>query len=303
MKPAPFAYHRPTTLDDAVALLADVRGGGGASVGAGGGVKVLAGGQSLVPLMSMRLASPEALVDLNQVDGLGHVEVDDVAVRVGALVRHSALERHDEAYTANPLLRRALEHVAHPTIRNRGTTVGSIVHADPAAEMPAVLRLLGGSVDVVSQVRGRRSIDAAELVVGPLESALADDEIAVAASFPHPPPGTGSSWFEIARRHGDYAVVGLGGLVTVDPDRHVTAAAVCLIGVAGTPLLVDLTPVCSGAAYDDLDPAGTRELLDSLLEPEGDIHASAEYRRHLAHVLTGRAVTAAAQDAVSRVAA
>ncbi len=180
--------------------------------------KILAGGQSLIPIMSMRLAAPAALVDLNHVTGLADIDVSDTAVRIGALTRHGDLERNVAAYDANPLLRRAVQHVAHATIRNRGTTVGSLVHADPAAEMPAVLRLLGGSVEVVSTARGRRSIDAEAFFVGPLESALEPDEVAVSACFPHPPAGSGSAWLEIARRHGDYGLVGVGALVVLDSD-------------------------------------------------------------------------------------
>ena len=202
MKPAPFTYHRPATLDEAVETLAATDG------------KVLAGGQSLVPIMSMRLASPAALVDLNHIPGQDKIIVNDAGVSIGCLTRHRALELDPAAYAANPLLRRALQSVAHPTIRNRGTTVGSLVHADPAAEMPAVLSLLGGSVEALSSARGRRTIDAAEFFVGPLESALEPDEIAVRATFPHPPAGSGTAWLELARRHGDYAMVGVGALVT-----------------------------------------------------------------------------------------
>jgi carbon-monoxide dehydrogenase medium subunit len=139
MKPPPFTYHRPADVDEAVALLAGL-------IEAGEHPKVLAGGQSLIPLLSMRLAAPTHLVDINALPGLDSIEVGSGSVTVGALVRHRALERHEGAYAAIPLLRQALSNVAHPTIRNRGTTVGSICHADPASEMPAVLALLGGSV-------------------------------------------------------------------------------------------------------------------------------------------------------------
>lgn len=289
MKPAPFTYHRPSTVAEAVEMLA-----------ASGGGKVLAGGQSLIPLMSMRLAAPTALVDINHVSGLAEIEVGADAVRVGALARHAALESHGSAYDANPLLRRALRQVAHATIRNRGTTLGSIVHADPAGEMPAVLRLIGGSVEAVSTSRGARSIDAADFFVGPLESALADDEIAVSAVFPRPPAAAGSSWLEVARRRGDYALVGVGALVTLDADRRLAAAAVCLISVGGTPVYADVSAAGRGSAYDDVDWADALDLVDGVIDPETDIHATADYRRHLARVLTGRALTEAAADAAAR---
>ncbi len=292
MKPAPFAYHRAASLDDAVEALAATGG------------KVLAGGQSLVPLLSMRLAAPAALVDLNPVPGLDVIEVGDGGVRIGALVRHAALERDEAAYAANPLLRRTLRHVAHATIRNRGTTVGSLVHADPAAEMPAVLALLGGHVEATSRDRGTRRIAAGEFFVGPLESALEPDEIAVSAFFPDPPAGAGTAWVELSRRHGDYAMVGVGAVVQTDPSDAgaVVSASVALISVGLTPVVVELTDAVAGRLsarrWDD-----ALDLVTSAIEPESDIHASAEYRGHLARVLTARALDEAARDSASRVAA
>lgn len=290
MKPAPFEYHRPASIDDAVHLLAATGG------------KVLAGGQSLIPIMSMRLAAPVALIDLNHVPGLAGIDLSDGGVRIGALVRHSDLEHHEGAYAANPLLRRTLKNVAHATIRNRGTTVGSLVHADPAAEMPAVLLLLDGSVEVVSKARGSRTINAADFIVGPLESSLEADEIAVSAHFPDPPAAAGSSWLELARRHGDYAMVGVGAIVVLDSDRRISSAKAALISVDLTPVVVDVTAACAGLLYDELDWGATADLIDSAIEPEPDIHATAEYRRHLARVLSARALSQAATDAAGRVA-
>ncbi|MEP6665032.1 MAG: xanthine dehydrogenase family protein subunit M [Nocardioidaceae bacterium] len=291
MKPAPFDYHRPSSLDEAVDVLAVSEG------------KVLAGGQSLVPIMSMRLAAPSALVDINHIAGLDTIEVGDAGVRIGALTRHSALEHDQAAFAANPLLRRTVSHVAHPTIRNRGTTVGSLVHADPAAEMPAVLSLLGGRVEAMSRDRGTRRIDAKDFFVGPLESALQPDEIAVAAYFPNPNSGTGSAWVELARRHGDYAIVGVGALVEVDSERRVTVASVALISVGLTPVVVDLSEACAQTSYDEQAWDGAIELVSQAIEPEADIHASADYRAHLACVLTRRALIKAAIDAVDQEAA
>src|ERR671915_277208 len=161
MKPAPFAYRRPESLDDVVAALA-----------ADPGAKVLAGGQSLVPLLSMRLAVPSTLVDINGLPELDSIVVTDEGVRVGALARHADVLAHEGVRRVQPLVALALAHVAHATIRNRGTTVGSLVHADAAAEMPVVLSVLGGSVEVVGP-SGRRAIPADELYVGPLETSLA----------------------------------------------------------------------------------------------------------------------------------
>ena len=277
MKPAPFAYLRPATLEEALAALAGEQG-----------AKVLAGGQSLVPLLSMRLAAPSMLVDINALPDLGHVRVAEDGVRVGALARHAEVLASAEARESQPLLAMALSHVAHPTIRNRGTTVGSIVHADAAAEMPMVLRLLEGSVDVAS-VRGRRTIPAAELFAGPLESTLAHDEVAVEAFFPALAPGAGVAFQEIARRHGDYALVGVAALVETD-GGEVTRARVGFVSVSDVPVVVDVT--------DALDDPAATALAD--LDPAEDIHATAAYRAHLVKVLAPRVLAAATDHARSR---
>ena len=277
MKPAPFAYLRPATLEEALAALAGEQG-----------AKVLAGGQSLVPLLSMRLAAPSMLVDINALPDLGHVRVAEDGVRVGALARHAEVLASAEAAQAQPLLAMALSHVAHATIRNRGTTVGSIVHADAAAEMPMVLRLLEGSV-VVASVRGRRTIPAADLFAGPLESTLAHDEIAVEAFFPALAPGGGVAFQEIARRHGDYALVGVAAHVETDGDT-VTRARVGFVSVSDVPVVVDVT--------DALDHPAAKALAE--LDPAEDIHATAAYRAHLVKVLAPRVLAAATDHARSR---
>jgi 2-furoyl-CoA dehydrogenase FAD binding subunit len=281
MKPAPFAYLRPSTLEEALAALAGEQG-----------AKVLAGGQSLVPLLSMRLAAPSMLVDINALPDLGHVRVAEDGVRVGALARHAEVLASAEAAQAQPLLGMALSHVAHPTIRNRGTTVGSIVHADAAAEMPMVLRLLEGSVDVAS-VRGRRTVPAAELFAGPLESTLAHDEIAVEAFFPGLAPGAGVAFQEIARRHGDYALVGVAAHVETDGEA-VTRARVGFVSVSDVPVVVDVTDAVQDPAGD---PAATAL---AELDPAEDIHATAAYRTHLVKVLAPRVLAAATDHARSR---
>ena len=281
MKPAPFAYLRPSTLEEALAALAGEQG-----------AKVLAGGQSLVPLLNMRLAAPSMLVDINALPDLGHVRVAEDGVRVGALARHAEVLASAEAAQAQPLQGMALSHVAHPTIRNRGTTVGSIVHADAAAEMPMVLRLLEGSIDVTS-VRGRRTIPAAELFAGPLESTLAHDEIAVEAFFPGLAPGAGVAFQEITRRHGDYALVGVAAHVETDGEA-VTRARVGFVSVSDVPVVVDVTDAVQ-------DPTGdpARAALAEL-DPAEDIHATAAYRTHLVKVLAPRVLAAATDHARSR---
>jgi CO/xanthine dehydrogenase FAD-binding subunit len=283
VKPAPFDYHRPSSVEEAADLLAQTGG------------KVLAGGQSLVPLMSMRLASPPALVDINGIAGLDRIEVDETAVRVGATVRHRSLELHVGAFAANPLLRQALGQVAHPTIRNRGTTVGSLVHADPAAEMPAVLALLGGEVEVVGAGGRSRTIAADRLFAGPLESSLGADEVAVSATFPHPPAHSGTCWLELSRRRGDYALVGVGAVVTLDAERLVSSARLALVSVAGTPVVLDVTDALGG----DPDWTAAADRVDAAVDPEADIHASADYRHRLARVLSQRALASAYAAATS----
>jgi len=274
VKPAPFRYHRPATPAEAWETLA-------AEEREGAGAKVLAGGQSLVPLLSMRLASPSALVDINAVAGLDAIEVRDDGVYVGALVRHAALLASVDARHVQPLLAAALAHVAHPTIRNRGTSVGSLVHADSAAELPAVLALLGGSLDVGS-VRGTRTVPAEELFVGPLESSLAPDELALGALFPALPVGAGIAFGEIARRHGDYALCGVAALV----DGDTVKAA--YLSVSDVPTVVDLT----GVPDEDLGEVALQRL-----DPLGDIHATAEYRAQLVRVLTAKVVRQAREAA------
>jgi carbon-monoxide dehydrogenase medium subunit len=289
MKPAPFRYYRPRSVEEAVTVLHELQG-------AGGHAKVLAGGQSLLPVMSMRLASPEHIVDINAIDSLDEIVVAPDSVRIGALVRHRALERHAEAAVALPLLRETLRHVAHPTIRNRGTTVGSLCHADPASEMPAVLSLLGGHV-MAASVRGERRVAAADLFVGPLETSLAEDELAVAAVFPTLPAGTGAAMVEVARRHGDYAMCGVVAAVTLDDEGRVGRVRAGYLSAGDSPQPLDLSAPVAGSSPATADWAAVGSLDRELVPTEADIHASAEYRSQLVAVLTERAVRTGAQRA------
>jgi xanthine dehydrogenase iron-sulfur cluster and FAD-binding subunit A len=286
VKPRPFTYHRPATVEEATSMLAELDGES----------KVLAGGQSLIPLMNFRLASPDHLVDVNRVAGLDTIDVGNGAVRVGATVRHTALERDTAAHDANPLLREALNHVAHAVIRNRGTAVGSIVHGDPAAELPAVLALLGGSLTVAAR-RGRdvvtRDIAAADLFVGPLTTAVESDELAVAATFPALGLRTGWALVEVTRRHGDYAIAGVATTVTLDDGGEVVDARAAYLSCASVPVVLDLTEAAG-------DATALAARVSELLSPTGDIHASADYRRHLAAVLTLRAVDLASRRATEK---
>jgi carbon-monoxide dehydrogenase medium subunit len=264
------------------------------------GAKVLAGGQSLVPLLSMRLASPSMLVDINAVPDLDHVHVDPSGVRLGALARHADVLASDDVRRVQPLVSAALAHVAHATIRNRGTTVGSIVHADAAAEMPMVIRLLGGSVDVAS-TSGTRTIPAAELYAGPLESTLRHDEIAVEAFFPALAAGEGIGFQEIARRHGDYALVGVGAVVGVEGDA-VTSARLGYLSVSDVPTVVDVSDALGGVVSASSTTAAAERALHEL-DPADDLHASAAYRAQLVQVLTARVLRTAYDDARARLGA
>ncbi len=305
MKPSPFTYHRPESLDEALAVLAEVGGDG----------KVLAGGQSLLPILSMRLAAPAHLVDVNRLADLAYVRTTPDGVRVGALARHAAVERDEPAHAVQPLLRQALRLVAHPTIRNRGTSVGSLAHADPSGELTAVLALTGGSVTLASSA-GRRDVPAAGFFLGPLESAVSAGELALEASFPAFAPRSGTAFVEVARRHGDYAVCGVAAVVTLDGAGRVASARTSYVSVSPVPVVVDVTAAAPSGRVDELegDPphhvgrhgltdvaswAGAGEAALSHLDPEADIHASVPYRSHLARVLTARALAQASSVALA----
>ncbi|MCW2699243.1 MAG: coxM3 [Blastococcus sp.] len=293
MKPAPFRYADPDTLDEALAVLS----------AEGEGAKVLAGGQSLLPLLSMRLAAPTTLVDINRVPGLDTVEVTGDGVTVGALVRHNQLlGGHRDAMAAarvQPLLARATANVAHPAIRNRGTTVGSIAHADPSGEMTAVLALTGGSVTVASPA-GVQTVEWRDFFVGPLETSVHGAEVVTSAFFPALPPRSGTAFAEVARRKGDYAVCGAGVVVTLDQDRRVERIRASYLSVGLTPEVHDLTDAVVGKPVDSADWAAAGALARTLVDPDADIHASADYRRLLVAVLTERTLASAAAEAAAR---
>lgn len=278
MKPPPFHYLAPTTVDEVLQVLAD----------AGPNAKVMAGGQSLIPLLNMRLARPSTVVDINRVEGLADITVTDEAVVVGATARHAEVLAHPGVTSALPLLGQAVRHVAHQVIRNRGTSVGSIVHADPAAELPAVLALVGGSVQLVGP-SGPRSVAAADFFLAPMESAIRHDEIAVSVTFPRLPATTRTAVQELARRHGDYAMAGVAVAVDVIDDV-VTDARAAFIGVTDVPEVVALGQDLSGQSTEDLDTGAAVATARTAIDPAADIHATAEYRLHLAGVLLDRAL-------------
>ncbi len=290
MKPAPFGYRRPGSLAEALTAYADASD-----------AKIGAGGQSLIPLLSMRLASVAELIDINGIEELSRITVSEDGVRFGATVRHSDLLAHEQVAAVQPMIPAALHHVAHATIRNRGTTVGSIVHADASGEMPTVFALLDGRLTVQS-VRGTRELAAPELFIGPLETSLAADEIATEVFLPALAPRHGVAFDEIARRHGDYALVGVGAVVGLDADGAIASVRAGYVSVSEVPTVVDLGEPLVGHRGEITDDAlrAAGELALSHLEPEADIHATAHYRAQLVRVLTGRVVRAAYDDAVAR---
>ncbi|MDQ4038643.1 MAG: FAD binding domain-containing protein [Actinomycetota bacterium] len=291
MKPPAFGYSAPRSLDEAVAVLADLGYDG----------KVLAGGQSLIPLLSMRLTAPHTLVDINRIPGLADISVaGDGSVVVGALVRHSQLLADESAFAALPLLRRATSNVAHPAIRNRGTTCGSVAHADPSGEMTAILAITGGSMQIAASGVPIRDVPAPEFFLGPLESCLEPGELAVSVTFGAPRPRSGSAFLELARRRGDYAMCGVAVTVTLDENEAVKDVRASYLSVGPVPEVHDLTAAVDGQPATSADWRAAGELATTLVEPEADLHASADYRRRLVAVLTERALPRAAADAITR---
>lgn len=286
MKPAVFEYFAPRSAEEAVGILKEH----------GDQAKVLAGGQSLVPLMNMRLARPAVIVDINRIQALEYIDATPATLRIGALTRQRAVERSQAVGERCPLLRDALRLVGHVQIRNRGTVGGSIAHADPAAELTAVLTLLGGDVTVLGP-GGSRVIAASDLFVTYLTTSLDARELLTEVRFPSLPPGAGWSWIEVARRHGDFALAGVGAVLTLG-GGVITDARIGLTGVGPTPVRAsDAERQLTGRAPSEGLWTEAGNAVRAAIEPDGDIHASAEYRKHVAGVLTQRAL----REALTRV--
>src|SRR5215831_8291780 len=287
MKPAPFTYAAPSTLEEALTLLSEH----------GDAVKLLAGGQSLMPMLNLRLARPQYIVDLNRIPGLDYIAEHDGVLVVGALTRQRSLERSPSVRQDYPLLYEATTLIGHRAIRNRGTVGGSIAHADPAAELPAVLVAHGGSVQVQGP-RGTRQMVATDYFRAYFTTALEPDEILTEVRFPRPPAGTGWCFMEESRRHGDFAMVGVAVLLTLDTARQCTRVAVALCGVGDRPHKVAAAPtLLLGYPFDEARLRAVTQAAASEIEPESDLHASAEFRRHLSAILTQRALRQAAERA------
>ena len=285
MKPAPFTYHAPTSVAEVVHHLGAY----------GYDASVLAGGQSLVPAMNFRLAQPTALIDLNRLPDLAYVrESSDGGVLIGAMTRQRTVERSTLVANRAPLLHGVMPFIAHPPIRNRGTVGGSLAHADPAAELPAVMLALNARFRLRSS-QGERWVAARDFYVGLFTTAREPEELLVEIAIPPDPPRSGWAFREMSRRHGDYALVGVAAQVTLDPSGYCQHAQVCLLSVGEGPVMaheagrllvgaVPTTEMLRAAA----DIASTQDI-----DPPGDIHASPAYRRHLARVLTEDVLTTA----------
>jgi len=267
---------------------------------AGDEAKVLAGGQSLIPLLSMRLASPKVLVDINRVPEFSTLHITDNQVVIGPTVRHQELFDSVAARQAVPLLAQALSFVAHPVIRNRGTSVGSIAHADPSGELTAVLALLEGVVTIES-LRGSREVTGSDFYVGPLESVIMPGEVATKVTFARLPVNMGTSCVEVARRHGDYALAGVCAAVVLDEERAVDRARISLFSIGPTPIVVDISQLLTGSRSSTATFIEAARFIASTVEPEGDIHATAAYRKNLVEVLAAKALKSAYENALSRV--
>jgi len=295
LKPPPFEYVAPTSLDEALQALAD----------AGDEAKVLAGGQSLIPLMSLRLAQPAVLIDLNRVPGLDAIERTNGTLRIGALTRHRTVERDATVQEAVPLLAEAMPLIGHPAIRTRGTIGGSAAHADPAAEIPAVALALEATFTARSAARGERTIAAADFFDGYFTTTLEPDEILTAVDLPARTAGSGAALVEVARRHGDFAMVGVAATLTLDPASGTIAdARLALINVAEKPLrATEAEQPLRGQPPTDETFAAAAAQAAAALDPSGDLHASPAYRRKVAGTCIRRALALAADRARTKDAA
>ena len=285
MKPAPFEYHAPATVAEAVASLAEL----------GDEAKVLAGGQSLMPMLALRLARPERLVDVTRVAELSGAHRDDGSLVVGATTRHATLERDPSIGAAVPLLRKAAPYIGHFQIRNRGTLGGSLAHADPSAELPAVARVLDAEFEV-SGPGGDRRIPAVEFFETVFTTTLEPDELLTAVRFPVWGPGSGFAIEEVARRHGDFAIV--GALVAVQvTDGRLERVAIALTGMGSVPERAEaVEQSLTGSAVADLDADAVGAQVVAGLAPPGDVHASPAYRKRVGAALVARALTNAIQE-------
>jgi carbon-monoxide dehydrogenase medium subunit len=285
VKPSAVKYVRAGDVREAVALLTEH----------GSDAKVLAGGQSLVPLMSFRLARPSILIDINRIPGLDHIRVDNGHLLIGATARQRDVEMSDVATAAVPMLPQALQHVGHVANRNRGTVCGSLAHADPAAELPTLVTGLGGEL-VVEGPAGARTIAAEDYFVGTFTTAMEYDEVLTGVRIPRLPAGTGVAVEELARRHGDFAIVGAMAAVHLAADGSVDLVRLAASGVDSVPLRLHAAEaVLAGAQPTAEVIAEAAATVVENIHPTGDVHAPASYRRDMIQLLVKRALAAAVE--------
>jgi CO/xanthine dehydrogenase FAD-binding subunit len=279
MKPPLFDYIAATSVEMAVAALAD----------AGGEAKILAGGQSLVPMLNFRLLRPSILVDINRIDGLAFIEEAENRIRVGALTRHYQLETSPIIARYFPVLSCAMTHVAHLAIRNRGTIGGSLSHADPAAELPMLALLLDAEFEIASP-SGTRPVAARDFFLDALTVKLGSADILTEIVLPKLPPRTGWGFVEVARRHGDFALAAVAATLTITAST-IREARIALTGVSPTALrITQAEALLVGQALEQNLVNQVIDAVRAAIAPQTDLHASSDYRRHLAGVLTGRAL-------------
>ena len=289
MKPAPFEYHAPRSLEEALGLMANL----------GDQARPLAGGQSLVPMLSMRLARPAAIVDLNGIPELAYHRIESDALVVGALCRHRDVELDTEVGVRCQAIGEAVPLIGHIAIRNRGTVVGSIAHADPAAEWPLFAMLL----DAVARVEGRRGareVASGDLFQGAFTTSLDDGELMTEIRFALPPPGSGSAFLEVARRHGDFALGAAAAVVDLAPDGGVRESRVAIAGIEAVPSRLEQAESAITGRVPTAEACAVAAAAAAAgLQPTDDIHAPAAYRRQLAQTLVRRALLLAASRAKS----
>jgi aerobic carbon-monoxide dehydrogenase medium subunit len=287
MKPGRFAYHAPTSVAEALEVLAEQAGE----------AKVMAGGQSLMPLLSFRMASPEHIVDINRLPDMAEPERTAAGWYFPALVRQRTVERSAVLAEELPLLRQALLQVAHPQIRNRGTVCGSLAHADPAAELPAVMTALGARMHVASTA-GERTVAAEDFFVFHLTTALEPDELLVGVEVDALQPGTRTSFQEFATRHGDFGLASVAAVVTRADDGTVERCRLVASGVSATPQrLLAAEEAVVGTRLEPGALVAAERAVHREVSPTGDVHAPAEYRRQLVSVLARRALAEIQRDA------
>jgi CO/xanthine dehydrogenase FAD-binding subunit len=287
MKPPPFKYVVPASLEEALSLKASH----------GDDARFLAGGQSLVPMLNFRVVQPAVLIDLNPLTQLSGITRANAALRIGALTRYRTLERDSLVAEALPLVREALPHIAHPQIRNRGTLGGNLAHADPASELPAIVLALEGRLRARS-TSGERWIAARDFFVGPLTTALRSDELLADIELPVRAKRSGFCFVEVSRRRGDFAMMGVAVALTLGMLGQCNQARLVLCGAGDRP--IDVSTAVSALVGRSIDPAGIDHVAASVqqsIDPPGNVHASKGYQRHLAGVLVKRALPIALERA------